>query len=466
MKKIAIGSLAQESNSFSPIKTGFDDFHVLRSPEKIKEKFRSAVQVFINAGFEVETSISAYALPGGSVVKKDFIRLADELVNGISDDASGVWLMLHGAMYVQEIQSGEEYVIKRLREKLGDAIPIAVCMDMHANHTQAFIDRVTAVRGYHTAPHESWDYENCKEITAKALIRAIAGEKMKTHIKYSPLRLFGENFMTDFGAAKQAEVLSEEIEKIPGIIAATVFVGMAWVDCPYNSMSFVITADETAENTEELLKRLADFIDEKQNEFDIPAKNMLLPDAVEYCGSFAKRPFYISDSGDNVTAGAAGDNAFCLKYLAAHKKTGYLIAGIWDKDFVSACFEDEKPDCIHYSLGGSQDSQSESITGNFEILKRFSDDVEAVKNVNMVLCRIKGNYVLAADKRCSFTTEELIEKYAGNLSGYTGIFVKLGYLFPDLVENAAGNVIALTPGNSCLDKSQIIYKTNTPSEDI
>ena len=103
---------------------------------------------------------------------------------------------------------------------------------------------------------------------------------------------------------------SEEIEQIPGVIAATVFVGMAWVDCAYNTVSVVITVDETCEDVQEPLCRLADCITSKQNEFTIPAKNMLLNEAVDYCEAFSKRAFYISDSGDNVTAGAAGDNAY------------------------------------------------------------------------------------------------------------------------------------------------------------
>ena len=461
MKKIAIGSLAQESNSFSPMKTGKGDFHVLRDPGEIIGKFHEAAQVFQDSGFEVASTISAYALPGGSVVKEDFVSLAEELVDRIPPDVSGVWLMLHGAMYVEGIQSGEEYVLRRIREKLGENIPVAVCMDMHANHTQAFIDRVTVVRGYHTAPHEEWDYENCERITAKALIRAIGGEKMKTVMKRTAVRLFGENFMTDFYPAKQTVERSEEIEQIPGVIAATVFVGMAWVDCPYNTVSVVITVDETCEDVQEPLCRLADCITSKQNEFTIPAKNMLLNEAVDYCEAFSKRAFYISDSGDNVTAGAAGDNAYCLHFQLQSGKKGYLIAGILDRPFVERCFADKHTARLYCAIGAAEDSNSTKVETEFEVLARFSSDVGEVKDVNLVFAKTGENYLLVTDKRCSFTFEEEIVKYAGPLSVYTGVFVKLGYLFPDLVKNAAGYVIALTPGNACLDKKQIVYKNAT-----
>lgn len=459
MKKIAIGSLAQESNSFSPIKTRLEDFQVLRGYSEITEKFNEASQVFCDAGFEIVTAVSAYALPGGSVVKEDFIRLAQELVGRIPQDVSGVWLMLHGAMYVEGIQSGEEYVMRLIREKLGEGIPVAVCMDMHANHTPAFIDRATIIRGYHTAPHEDWDYENCQRITAKALVRAVNGERMKTVMKTSAVRLFGENFMTDFDPAKQIVEQSEEFEKIPGVTAVTVFVGMAWVDCPYNTVSFVMTADEAFPHAQELLGRLADYVTEKRNEFVIPAPNMPLEEAVKYCEKLAKRTVYISDSGDNVTAGAAGDSAYCLRYLTEYGKSGYLVAGIFDRPFVERCFAENQAR-LHGTVGASKDAGSTRLEADFEILARFSSDVEAVKKVRLVLAKTGGNYLLVTDKRCAFTCEEEIAAFAGELTDYTGIFVKLGYLFPDLVKNAAGTVIALTPGNACLDQTRIVYKNS------
>lgn len=130
--RIVIGSLQCEGNSLTPIHTRFEDFDYA-----VGEAMYEKVQVtdfFQEKGCEIVPTIYAHALPGGAVVKKDFLRLAKELVDAIpTEGIDGIWLYLHGAMYVEKIGSGDTCLLQMVRDKVGYDIPISVAMDFHAD---------------------------------------------------------------------------------------------------------------------------------------------------------------------------------------------------------------------------------------------------------------------------------------------------------------------------------------------
>ena len=132
--RIAIGSIQCEGNSLTPIPTRFEDFDYAVG-EAMYDKVK-VVDYFKENGCEIVPTIYAHALPGGAVVKEDFLRLAHELCDAIpTEGIDGVWLYIHGAMYVEEIGSGDTYLMRIVREKVGKDIPISVAMDFHANNT-------------------------------------------------------------------------------------------------------------------------------------------------------------------------------------------------------------------------------------------------------------------------------------------------------------------------------------------
>lgn len=136
--RIAIGSLQCEGNSLTPIHTRFEDFDYA-----VGEAMYDEVQVvnyFKEHKCGVVPTIYAHALPGGAVVKKDFLRLVNELVDEIpTEGIDGIWLYLHGAMYVEGIGSGDTYLLQKIRDKVGYNIPISVAMDFHADNTDEII---------------------------------------------------------------------------------------------------------------------------------------------------------------------------------------------------------------------------------------------------------------------------------------------------------------------------------------
>ncbi|NJD01878.1 MAG: M81 family metallopeptidase, partial [Ruminiclostridium sp.] len=107
MKRIVMGSLRQETNSFSPVRTTYKDFTVAKGKGMLEKV--AATQIFEEAGVEIIPTLCAYALPSGKVDKKCYTEYKDYILKGIPENEKidGVWLYLHGAMEVEEIGSGE-----------------------------------------------------------------------------------------------------------------------------------------------------------------------------------------------------------------------------------------------------------------------------------------------------------------------------------------------------------------------
>ena len=57
-------------------------------------------------------------------------------------------------MCVEEIGSGEAYLLRALREKIGFDVPVSVSMDFHADNADDIPRLANCITGYRTAPHE------------------------------------------------------------------------------------------------------------------------------------------------------------------------------------------------------------------------------------------------------------------------------------------------------------------------
>ena len=65
----------------------------------------------------------------------------------------GIYLDLHGAMVTESFDDGEGELLRRLRARFGDDLPIAVSLDLHANITARMVELATTIAIFRTYPH-------------------------------------------------------------------------------------------------------------------------------------------------------------------------------------------------------------------------------------------------------------------------------------------------------------------------
>ncbi len=137
-----------------------------------------------------------------------------------------------------------------------------------------------------------------------------------------------------------------------------------------------------------------------------------------------------------------------------------LICGIFDPEVTTALLEDKPGEKRRIVLCKGKHTAQE-IETELDVTVKSAGTVcgwagdEVGKGV-VVKCG--GIDILITDARAAFTTSRHFEKMGIDPYDYRIIVLKMGYLFPKLREISDLAVVALTPGQSTNDFSQIDFK--------
>lgn len=446
--RIVLGGLGHESNTFSPLPTNIGDFNIIKGDKLLEDR---VAKFLIGEGVEVIPTIHAWALPSGVVSRSAFRGLESEMLKALEDAGKidGVCLFLHGAMEVEEVGSGEAYLLKSVREVVGWKTTVSVALDLHGNLIPEIVEYADILTAYRTAPHV--DVIETRLKAAKLLVRSIKkGIKPTSVIVKPPVLLPGEYVVTSIEPAASIYRILEEIDQKPGVIDSSMLVGMAWADTPHASASAIVVSDGKNEGEAyESTCKLAEAYWDKRGEFRLEVEAGEIDEVIRIAKASTKKPVFISDSGDNVTAGAPGDVPIFIEHLLASKVEDVVIAGIYDPDAVRLCRE--------AGLGGDVKT---SIGGKIDKVNGYPVDIRG-KVVNLVdggvVLRVDGVDILMTSRRRGWTSIDDLREFGVDPTEKKIIVVKLGYLTPDFRRLARLALIALSPGCTNLIIEKLKY---------
>ncbi|MEM2027694.1 MAG: M81 family metallopeptidase [Candidatus Bathyarchaeia archaeon] len=447
--RILVGGIRHETNTFSTLHTDIEDFQVKRGSEILSEEpwrdFR---------GIEWAPTLLAYAFPHGLVSRRAYLSLKNELISRIeaSPPADGILLDLHGAMEVEGIGSGEVDLVKNIREVASEDMPIAVSLDLHGNISRELAEKTDVITGFRTAPHT--DSTQTKTRALMHLIECIKkGLKSRNVIIKVPIVLPGEFAVTHMEPAKTLYSRLYEIERVNGIMDASLFIGCAWSDTPNTSLSIIVVArgKEHCEKARDMARKLAREVWARRREFAPEVTPLPVDEAIDAAMRSKDEPVIISDTGDNVTAGGAGDTVILLEKLLQARAIDASMDAIVDPEAVSKLSQAEVGEKVSLELGGKLDSINShpiSVEGL----------VTHVDYPNLAVLRIDGVEVIVTSKRRLLTTLKEFEEIGVNPLKKKVIVVKAGYLFSDLRHIAKKSIWALTPGFTSLEIEKLPYR--------
>lgn len=446
--RIAIGSLQCEGNSLTPVLTRKEDFDLAYGMDMLKKLQIS--ELLEQYRIEVVPTLYAHALPGGPVVKEDFLELAGGIVDAIpASGIDGVWLYLHGAMCVEEIGSGDTWLLERIREKVGYDIPVSVAMDFHADNSDRIPALCNCVCAFRTAPHA--DHKQTQLRALQALITCIEKQILpKPQLSRANVVIEGDAVQTALEPLKSIMAEADRMEReIPGMLSVQVFGGQAWIDEPYMGPNFIVTHESDPSLAQQCADRLARMYYDARHDFRFLIEALEPEEAIRRAMTAAEKTVFLSDSGDNPTAGAAGDNAYLLNRLIRAGAKHVLIAGIMDSAACDRCYAAELGDTLELTVGGSLDRRSESARIRGKLIHR--GDILSYQHDNggpsaTLDC---GDFtVVITRNRAAMCRPDIFESIGLDFTQYRIVAVKLGYLFPELAEAADRAILAFTPGAS------------------
>lgn len=441
--RIAIGGIRHETNTFSPLRTGLDKFAVERGVDIMRDSLWSE---WVDEDIEFVPALVAEARPDAVVDHETYIRLKGELIERLTAalPVDGIYLDLHGAMEVEGIGDGESDLISAVRACVGSDVLVSVSLDLHANVAPLVLEGANILTAFRTAPHR--DETATRRRAVSHLIRCLQTRIKPVAIMIKlPLLLPGEFAVTDIEPARSLYSLLDKVDRVPGILDCSIVIGCAWTDSPYTAVSVIVVAEHDHAVAHEQAARLATAVWAQRTHFGPETPTMAIDDAIVTALSRPERPVFLSDAGDNVTAGAAGDIPLAAERLIAAGAVDAAVMGLADAQAVADCAKAGLGGRVTTQLGGKLDTRNGSpltVTGVVAHL-------DPPEQPTLAVLRVEGvDIVVTADRR-GFTTRASFTQANIDPRRQKIVVVKQGYLFPELREQAALAFMILSPG--CTD---------------
>src|ERR1043166_883562 len=450
-KRVFVAEFSHETNTFHPLKT--DSY----SYSQIEPGF--SLPGWRDAGLTTACGPIARPNSGGTIsasaCREAIGRVLDSL--RAAGRVHAVFLRLHGAMYAQGIGPAESVLVKEIRRIVGAATPIACTFDLHGNIPAWLAGSGNILVGLKTAPHT--DAAQRDQLAGRILLETLEGKvRPVSYILPIPMILQGEKAMT---TAEPFHSLVEEARRLERdgiqghsekILAATLFVGCAWTDSADTGMSVVVTADRSRPAARAAAIHLAQQIWDARQQFAFGCDSADLEKAISMALDAREATVFLTDSGDNVTAGTPGDIPLVWSALGERRVKSAVVAGIYDKQAVARCIEAGEGKTLKLSIGATIEKRfGPALETEAQIIRLITvDQPQAV-------VRIGELEAILTTGPSGFTLLRHFQSCGIDPLSRRIVVVKQGYLYPELRKVAPRHIMLLTPGAGDMRVEQLTY---------
>jgi microcystin degradation protein MlrC len=448
--RVGIGGIAIESSTFSPLPSTTDNFWIIRGDE-----IAASYPYFEDGTFEGRDDVTwlgtlkARSIPGGPVEMASYDAMKGELLERLHAalPLDGFFFDIHGAMSVIGLDDAEGDLITAIRETVGPGCIISAGMDLHGNVSEVLVGGVDIFTAYREAPHI--DAMETKARAVRNLLQLLdSGIRPYRAWVRIPVVLPGERTSTFWEPGKTVYGRLTESDAVEGVLDASLWVGYVWADQPRASATTVVTGTDPeaiAAEAEKIARRYWDA--RKAFDFGVPTGDADW--TIDQALSLNQKSVIISDSGDNPTAGGAGDIPLMVQRLLARPELSSgqrtaIVAAVPNAEAVATAKQAGKGAEVTVTIGGVNDPVNGfplDITGSVHSIYE-NDPVGG----DIVVIRSGGVHVIVPTRRKPYHHIVEFENVDLKPKDHDITVVKIGYLEPQLKEAASAAFLALTPG--------------------
>ena len=463
LPRIAIAGLGIESSTFSPALSTEEAFHTKIGDSVYSRYPFLQVDSLQRQRAEWIPTLVGKSLPGGTVTREAYESLVTKSLIMLKENGpyDGLFFDIHGAMSVVGLDDPEGDLIARIRAVIGDDVLISTSMDLHGNVSERLAMHSDLITCYRMAPHED-AIESKKRAVTNLLDRLENGKGKPTYKAWVPVPILlpGEKTSTRIEPGKSLYAKIPDITKQEGVIDAAIWIGYAWADEPRNHAVVMVTGDDK-EQVEKGAEKLAQSFWDVRKQFEFVAPTTTLDESLKLALASDKKPYMISDMGDNPTAGGAGDVTWTLKELLARpefksdKGTSLIYASIPGPEFVEKALELGVGGKIKAEAGAAVDNRFAGpllLDGTITAIKEGDTNAEIE-----VVVKVGSIHVIVTKKRKPYHHLSDFTNLGLNLKETDIVVVKIGYLVPELYDIRGDWTMALTPGGVDQDLNRLGY---------
>lgn len=355
MMHIFMACLGTETNSFSPIPTGLQEFqetmlchgdgaangtHPLAEPLRVWRRLAAEHPV------RITESLSAFAEPGGITARTAYETLRDEILADLRTalPVNLVLLSLHGAMIADGYVDAEGDLLCRVRDLTGPDVTIGVEYDLHVHLTENKVKPANIVITYKQYPHTDIG-ERAAELydgygaATKAIAPVIAVRRCGINV-YLP---------TTSGAMRDFVVEMQRLEGEDSVLSVSLAHGFPHGDVPDLSAQILVVTDGKPTKAELHASALAGKFWSLREA--LRPKYLSIDEALDAAVAL-DGPVVLADTSDNAGCGAANDLTFILRRILDRELTQVVAANYWDPLAVRFCIAAGIGGSLRLRIGG------------------------------------------------------------------------------------------------------------------
>lgn len=389
--RVAVASIIQETNTFSPRESTLADFAVqgLWTGAEADERSRGsnteiagALERLREAGVDAVPVVRAWAMSDGILAADAMAELERMLVVGLAEAGplDAVVLCLHGALVAVDAPAADARLAAAARYVVGP-IPLVVTHDLHANVTPAVIRSATAVIGFHTYPHV--DQAATGRRAAELVLAALGGQApgLGTVLAKRPMLVPAEAQAIADEPMAGIRRLADALTHGP-VLDVSIFPVQPWLDVPHLGFGVTVTYTGDEEVAIAAAEAVADAAWNARADFTLD----LVPvdDAVASLGPAGPDgPAILVHSADSPTAGATADDATVIGALLKAGRPLRAIATVVDAPAVARCWEAGVGATVDLGLGATLDDRWSSPVAVTGVVRRVDETPVVLTGASM-----------------------------------------------------------------------------------
>jgi microcystin degradation protein MlrC len=363
MKKMFLAMLATETNTFSPLPTGWNNWRdtVLRHRKEHDPTVSRRQSVYaplfarLDArGWTLAPGLQAFAVPAGTTPREVYESLRDELLEDLeaSMPVDAVMLFLHGAMVADGYEDCEGDILTRVRKRVGPDIPIGAELDLHCHVTPTMMDTADVLVGYKHYPHTD-TYERLLDLFD--IVADTQEGKVKPTMASAACKMIGMYHTTREPMSGFVDRMYA-LEREPGVLNVWLAHGFPYGDVPSIGAHVVVATDNDPTKARDIARRLRDEFFEMRDA--VSTTTLDIETALDLALEDGRRPITIADTADNTGGGAPGDSTFFLDALIKRRIANVAVGPLYDPIAVSVCQDGGTGARLRLRIGGKLGPES------------------------------------------------------------------------------------------------------------
>ena len=458
LPRIGIAGISIECSTFYPAITPLSAFLQREGETLLRSYPYLSPDSTMGKGAVWLPAMLSSATPGGIVTRETYETLVGKTLDLIKANMpyDAFFYHIHGAMSVVGLDDPEGDFLERIRGVIGNDPVISTSMDLHGNVSMRLAEYTDLITCFRMAPHED-NAISTRRAVVNLYDRVTSGKGRPAYKAWVavPILLPGERTSTRVEPGKSLYAMIPDIEALPGVIDAAIWISYAWADEPRNQGIIMVVGDDK-DQVKTSAKALAEKFWSVRHRFDFEAPTQSLDKCLDAAVVSKKKPFFISDMGDNPTGGGAGDVTWTLARLLQRPEfkapNGKIMiyASIPGSEMIAAAKSAGVGGRAEAPVGAIEDNRFEGpvkLSGTV----MYTGDSEAVIKAGSI-------YVIVTQGRAAYHYESGMTAIGLNPREADIVIVKQGYLVPDWYNMQADWMMAHTRGGVDQDLVNLPYK--------